>query len=216
MRLRKKPWIGAALDQFSDILVRAEADPKRYNGRWHEEFGRRAPLHVEVGTGKGKFISEMAERHPDILFIGVEAQQDVIYHAVKKARAKELPNLRLLLLDVGRLPEFFAAAEIDRLFINFCDPWPKVRHAKRRLTHRRFLALYRELLAADGNIWFKTDNRPLFDFSLEEFVENGLALDEVSYDLHREAWSDNVMTEYETKFSSLGTPINRCVARFIK
>ncbi|WP_346353186.1 tRNA (guanosine(46)-N7)-methyltransferase TrmB [Azotosporobacter soli] len=215
MRLRKKPWIGEALDQFNDILVREHED-KDCRGRWRQRFAAAGPLHVEVGTGKGSFITEMAARHPDILFIGIEGQQDVIYQAVKRAAEQKLVNLRLLLADVGRLTEFFAPGEMDRLFINFCDPWPKVRHAKRRLTHARFLARYREVLAAQGDIWFKTDNRPLFDFSLEEFAANGLELVKVSYDLHSEDWQDNVMTEYERKFSALGTPINRCEARFAK
>ncbi len=213
MRLRKKPWIGEALSEFSDILLRDDA-PLQYKGEWRSHFGRDARLQVEVGTGKGSFITEMARRNPDSCFIGIEAQQDVIYHAAKKAREMELGNLRLLLADVGKLNEFFAQGELDRLFINFCDPWPKARHAKRRLTHARFISLYRQVLAAHGDIWFKTDNRPLFDFSLEEFAANGLELQKVSFDLHSEAWAENVMTEYERKFSALGTPINRCEARF--
>ena len=215
MRLRKKPWIGEALGEFGDLLLRGD-EPGKLKGQWKTAAGAAAKLQVEVGTGKGSFITEMARRSPETLFVGIEGQQDVIYHAAKKAREMELGNLRLLLADVAQLNEFFAPGEMDRLFINFCDPWPKVRHAKRRLTHARFLELYRQVLAENGEIWFKTDNRPLFDFSLEEFAANGLELSRVTYDLHSEAWTENVMTEYEKKFSSLGTPINRCEARFVK
>ena len=232
MRLRKKPWVSAALNDYSDIVLvkdllcaktldvganlseELKKTGERMKGRWHEIFDRQAPLHVELGTGKGKFISEMAERHPEINFVGIEAQQDVLYYVAEKVREKKLTNVKLLVFDVNHLLEVFAAGEINRLYINFCDPWPKVRHAKRRLTHSDFLERYRIVLADQGEIFFKTDNRILFDFSLEQFEQSHLTLDKVTFDLHSNNDINNVMTEYETKFSGMGTKINRCEIKF--
>ena len=232
MRLRKKPWVSEALIEYSDIVlikdllcsktveegIAISDELKRVGatmkGHWHEIFGRTAPLHVELGTGKGKFISEMAERHPEINFVGIESQQDVLYYVAKKVREKNLTNVRLLVFDINHLLESFAPGEIDRLYINFCDPWPKVRHAKRRLTHAEFLEKYRIVLAKQGEIFFKTDNRILFDFSLEQIAESGLQMDKVTFDLHNSDFTGNIMTEYETKFSGLGTKINRCEIKF--
>lgn len=232
MRLRKKPWVSGALEEYSDIVLikdllcaktlAADANlddemkkvSDRLKGQWHEIFGRKAPLHVELGTGKGKFISEMAERHPEINFVGIESQQDVLYYVAEKVREKGLTNVRLLVFDVNHILEIFAVGEVSRLYINFCDPWPKVRHAKRRLTHVNFLDKYAMVLAAGGEIFFKTDNRALFDFSLEQFAEKHLELDKVTFDLHSTATPYNVMTEYETKFSGMGTKINRCEIKF--
>ena len=232
MRLRKKPWVSEALIEYSDIVlikdllcsktveegIAISDELKRVGatmkGHWHEIFGRTAPLHVELGTGKGKFISEMAERHPEINFVGIESQQDVLYYVAKKVREKNLTNVRLLVFDINHLLESFAPGEIDRLYINFCDPWPKARHAKRRLTHVSFLEKYRRLLAPKGQLFFKTDNRPLFDFSLEQFAEANLGVSNLTYDLHNSGMEDNIMTEYEKKFSGLGEKINRCEVSF--
>lgn len=232
MRLRKKPWVSGALEEYSDsVLIKdllcaktlapgknlddeIQKVSERMKGHWQEIFGRIAPLHVELGTGKGKFISEMAERHPEINFVGIESQQDVLYYVAQKVREKQLTNVRLLVFDVNHLLEIFGTGEINRLYINFCDPWPKVRHAKRRLTHGDFLQKYSTVLAPQGEIFFKTDNRILFDFSLEQFAEQGLILDKVTFDLHKSDLADNVMTEYETKFSGMGTKINRCEIKY--
>jgi tRNA (guanine-N7-)-methyltransferase len=232
MRLRRKPWVDAALEEFSDIVVIKEipcgislkpnidCDQEKHNiheerkGHWHEAFGRKAPLHVELGTGKGSFISQLAEENPGVNFIGIEAQQDVLYYAAQKIREKGLTNVRLLVFDINHVLNIFAPGEINRLYINFCDPWPKVRHAKRRLTHANFLDKYRILLSAGGEIFFKTDNRPLFDFSLEQFAACNLEVNEITFDLHNSDYQGNVMTEYEKKFSSMGTPINRCEIKF--
>ena len=232
MRLRKKPWVSGALEEYSDsVLIKdllcaktlaagANLDDEmkkvsdKLKGHWHEIFGRKAPLHVELGTGKGKFISEMAERYPEVNFVGIESQQDVLYYVAEKIREKGLTNVRLLVFDVTNILEIFAAGEVSRFYINFCDPWPKVRHAKRRLTHVNFLDKYAIALTAGGEIFFKTDNRILFDFSLEQFAERHLELDQVTFDLHGAAAPFNIMTEYETKFSSMGTKINRCEIKF--
>jgi len=228
MRLRRKPWVDEALEEYKDIVVIKEIpygtygkpDQERTNvheyrkGHWHEVFGRNAPLHVELGTGKGKFITQLAEENPEINFIGIEAQQDVLYYAALKAREKNLTNVRLLVFDINQVLDIFAPGEVDRFYINFCDPWPKARHARRRLTHANFLDKYRLLLAKGGEIFFKTDNRPLFDFSLEQFAACNLEVNQVTFDLHKSDYQGNVMTEYETKFSGMGTSINRCEIKF--
>lgn len=212
MRLRKKPWVTEAIKEYHDIVLENPGSEKC--GQWASLFGREAPLHVELGTGKGRFISELAARYPDINFIGIEAQQDVLYYAAQKVRERELTNVRLLVFDINHIQEIFAEGEVSRFYINFCDPWPKARHAKRRLTHTGFLEKYRRLLAKGGQLFFKTDNRPLFDFSLEQFGQSHLTMANITYDLHSSGLTDNIMTEYEAKFSSLGVKINRCEVIF--
>ena len=215
MRLRRKPWVDKAIHDFDDFVFPKDAPAsEEQQGRWAEVFGREAPLYVELGTGKGDFISQMAEREPGVNFIGIEAQQDVLYAAAKKVAAMELKNVRLLVFDIHEIERIFAPGEVDRLFLNFCDPWPKKRHYKRRLTYRGFLEKYRHLLKQGGELHFKTDNRPLFDFSLKEFEAAELPVRDVSYDLHAENRPDNIMTEYERKFSGFGEKINRCEVIF--
>jgi tRNA (guanine-N7-)-methyltransferase len=212
MRLRKKPWITEAIKEYHEFVLTSAGS--ELSGHWAEQFGRQAPLHVELGTGKGRFICELAERHPEINFIGIEAQQDVLFYAAKKVRERNLTNVRLLVFDINNILELFAPGEVTRFYINFCDPWPKARHAKRRLTHAGFLGKYRHLLQKGGQLFFKTDNRPLFDFSLEQFAEADLKIEELTYDLHHSGVEDNIMTEYEAKFSSQGVKINRCEVIF--
>lgn len=215
MRLRRKPWVDQAIHDFDAFVFPKDAPAsEEQQGRWAEVFGREAPLYVELGTGKGDFISQLAERTPAVNFIGIEAQQDVLYAAAKKVAAMELENVRLLVFDINEIERIFAPGEVDRFFINFCDPWPKKRHYKRRLTYVGFLEKYRKLLKAGGELHFKTDNRPLFDFSLKQFEEAQLSVRDVSFDLHAEARPDNIMTEYERKFSGFGEKINRCEVVF--
>ena len=215
LRLRRKPWIDTAIHDFDAFVFPKDAPAgEAQRGHWAEVFGRKAPLFVELGTGKGDFISQLAAREPAADFIGIEAQQDVLYQAAAKVQEQELRNVRLLVFDINAIETIFAPGEVAGFYINFCDPWPKKRHAKRRLTNRVFLEKYRALLQPGGCICFKTDNRPLFDFSLEEFAAAGLAVSEVSYDLHAEARPDNIETEYERKVSGFGEKINRCVVRF--
>ncbi|WP_110954824.1 tRNA (guanosine(46)-N7)-methyltransferase TrmB [Anaerosinus massiliensis] len=215
MRLRKKPWIDEAIVEFNAFVYKEPEciETIAQNG-WEKMFGRKAPLYVELGTGKGRFITQMALRHPEINFIGIEAQQDVLYYAALKVKELGLTNVRLLVFDVNHIASLFTAGEVNRFFINFCDPWPKVRHAKRRLTHVNFLEKYRNLLAESGELFFKTDNRPLFDFSLEQFKAAKLPVRNVTFDLHQSGMEDNIMTEYEAKFSGLGEKINRCEVVF--
>lgn len=190
-------------------------NPKELKGRWREHLGSDAPIHVEIGMGKGKFITALAELHPEINYIGVEKYASVLIRAIEKKKEREdLTNLAFLAVDAAELPEMFEKGEIDRIYLNFSDPWPKERHARRRLTSREFLARYEQFLKPDGEICFKTDNRALFEFSLEEAKEAGWELSEVTFDLHHSEYAEgNVMTEYEEKFSAKGNPIHRLVAK---
>ncbi|MBQ8002007.1 MAG: tRNA (guanosine(46)-N7)-methyltransferase TrmB [Clostridia bacterium] len=171
------------------------------------------PLHMEIGCGKGRFITTLASLNPDIHYIASEMIANIIVLAAEKAQAMELDNIRFISGNVQYMADSIPQGSVDRIYLNFSDPWPKDRHAKRRLTHKNFLDLYDRLLAEDGEIHFKTDNRALFDFSLESFKENGWELDEVTSDLHNSNFEGNIMTEYEEKFSGLGFTINRLVAR---
>lgn len=213
MRLRKKPWVVEALTGFSDIVVQNPGE--ELAGNWHDLFENLLPLHVELGTGKGRFITGMARQHQGLVnFTGIEAKEEIVYSAAQKVREQELTNVQLLVFDVNDILKIFAPGEIEQLYINFCDPWPKNRHAKRRLTHVDFLKKYRIVLKPGGQLWFKTDNRPLFDFSLEQFSEFGLEINAVTYDLLNSGFAGNIMTEYEAKFSALGQPICRCEVIF--
>ena len=215
MRLRKKPWVDQAIQEFSAFVYARGNEPgEEKKGQWNQVFGREAALHVELGTGKGDFISQLAQRHPEIDFIGIEAQQDVLFAAAKKVSEMNLTNVRLLTFDINHIENIFAPDEVDRFYVNFCDPWPKARHAKRRLTHTSFLEKYRSLLKSGGKLFFKTDNRPLFDFSLEQFELANLAVEALSFNLHSSGMTDNIMTEYERKFSGFGEKINRCEVIF--
>ena len=172
---------------------------------------------IEVGMGKGRFIMDMARLHPDINFIGIEMYDSVLLRAVQKREQmeEELSNLYFIRMDARNLPEVFAQGEVDRIFLNFSDPWPKERHAKRRLTSRQFLERYDQILAEDGQVEFKTDNRGLFEFSLQEVEETKWQLVASTFDLHHESEMvrGNVMTEYEEKFSSMGNPIHKMIIR---
>lgn len=184
-------------------------EPEQQKGMWRSAFGNDRPVYVEIGMGKGRFLMDMARLNPEINFIGIEKYSTVLLRAVQKLEEEELPNVRLLRMDAEDLENVFADGELDRIYLNFSDPWPKDRHAKRRLESRQFLARYDKILKKDGTIEFKTDNRPLFDFALEEVKEAGWRLDEMTYDLHHDErlCAGNVMTEYEERFSSQGNTI---------
>ena len=213
MRLRRKPWIDTAILDYADFVTPLGGDWKVFAGAWTEAFGRTTPLHVEIGVGKGDFLTELAARNPDVNYVGLEAQQGVLYFAARKAAERGLSNVRLLVFDAAHLTELFAPAEVGRIYLNFSDPWPKARHAKRRLTSELFLARYAAVLQADGEIHFKTDNRGLFDYSLETMEREGWQLSRVTHDLHALGEPDNIMTEYERKCSARGAKIGRVVAR---
>lgn len=189
------------------------ADGADYQGLWKQNiFCNDKPIHIEVGMGKGKFILEMARQNPDINYIGIEKYSSVLVRALDKREELETDNLLFLRMDAEDIAKYFAPGEVAKIYLNFSDPWPKDRHAKRRLTSVQFLERYDQILAIDGNIQFKTDNRPLFDFSLEQIKEAGWILDECSFDLHANGPApNNVMTEYEEKFYQKGNPICRLV-----
>lgn len=185
-----------------------------YRGLWNKEiFHNDKPIHIEIGMGKGKFIMELASQNPDINYIGIEKYSSVLIRALEKRESLESDNLMFLRMDAENIDEYFAPGEVARIYLNFSDPWPKDRHAKRRLTSREFLKRYDKILAKDGFLQFKTDNRPLFDFSLEEIKDSGWLLDDYTFDLHKDGPApDNIMTEYEEKFYNLGNPICKLVA----
>lgn len=210
MRLRRKPWIDEAIHEYDSHFIMDEQE--EYKGRWRDVFKNpELPLYMELGTGKGKFIAGMAEAHPEANFLGFEVQIGVVYYAAQKLFEQDAPNAKVTLFDIADIEEVVAPGEVDRFYINFCDPWPKARHAKRRLTYRTFLDRYARLLKEGGEVHFKTDNEDLFNFSLEEFKECGWELKNVTFDLHKTDLP-NVKTEYETKFSTKGQPIFRLEA----
>lgn len=184
-------------------------EPEEMRGRWKEAFGSDAPLHVEIGMGKGRFLMDMARLHPEISYIGIEKYSSVLLRAIQKMQEDPLPNVKFIRMDAEEIEAVFGKGEVDRIYLNFSDPWPKDRHAKRRLESRQFLKRYDRILKKDGQIEFKTDNRELFAFALEELPEAGWRAKAVTWDLHGDPAMNegNVMTEYEERFSSLGNPI---------
>lgn len=209
MRLRNVPGARETIieNQFSI------QQPEQMKGKWAEVFQNDHPIHIEVGMGKGQFIIEMARRNPEVNYIGIEKYSSVLVRAVEKLEDFEQDNLRLIRMDAENIEEVFDKDEVDRIYLNFSDPWPKDRHAKRRLTSTRFLERYDNILTPEGRVMFKTDNKDLFDFSLEQVEEAGWILENHTYDLHHSEYNErNVMTEYEEKFSAKGNPICRLVA----
>lgn len=189
--------------------------PTEHKGNWSAVFENDHPIHIEIGMGKGRFIMDLARLNPNINYIGIERYTSVLLRAVQKIEENPLPNVRFLCEDAANLPEIFAAEEVKRIYLNFSDPWPKDRHARRRLTSSEFLARYDQFLAKDGRLEFKTDNVGLFDFSLEEINNSDVwHIDVHTYDLHEDPMLNfgNVMTEYEEKFSSKGNPICKLIA----
>ena len=189
------------------------ASPKNYKGKWHENFGNNNPIHIEIGMGKGQFLTTLALKNPNINYIGIEKFSSVLLRASEKLELLELNNVRIINIDALNLLDVFEEDEIDRIYLNFSDPWPKNAHAKRRLTSGRFLPIYERILNSNGEIHFKTDNRILFEFSLESLNNYGLILSNISLDLHNSDYPDNIVTEYEEKFSKFG-PIYRLEAKF--
>lgn len=188
--------------------------PEEYKGKWNTFFKNSHPIHIEIGMGKGKFIHTLAEQNPEINYIGIEMYSSVLYRAIEKRQEVDLPNLYFIRMDAKHLCDVFDEHEVDRIYLNFSDPWPKERHAKRRLTSPVFLCLYDIVLDKEGIVCFKTDNRNLFDYSVETIQTTApWKLKDVTYDLHHSSFAENnVMTEYEEKFSSRGMPIHRLVA----
>ena len=206
MRMRKMKNLEPRMEKCGALRIAA---PEEYKGKWRSLKPDCTALWVEVGCGKGKFTAETAQANPDVLLIAVERCREAMVVAMEKAQAMGLTNVYFIDMDVANIEEIFARFEIDRLFINFPDPWPRKKNAKRRLTHRGFLDKYCRVIKEGGEIHYKTDNAPLFEFSVEEFRECGLEVKNLTRDLH-EHGIVGITTGYEEKFHALGTPINRC------
>ncbi|MEW4284433.1 tRNA (guanosine(46)-N7)-methyltransferase TrmB [Priestia koreensis] len=212
MRLRNKPW---AKDRIAENPQYVVANPESHEGNWSKVFGNDNPIHIEVGTGKGQFLVGMAKQNPNVNYIGIELFESIIVVALDRLIEEKLPNLKLLNVDAATLNDIFGKNDVERVYLNFSDPWPKNRHAKRRLTYKTFLKRYEDLLVDGGEIHFKTDNQGLFEYSLTSFSEYGLLLKYVSLDLHKSDFEGNVMTEYEEKFSNAGQRIYRCEVKYL-
>ena len=207
MRMRKKPNLLPRMERCSQMLIRF---PQEYRGHWRDLKPDAQTLRLELGCGKGRFTVETAQQHPEALYIALERVPDAMVIAMERCQAKGLDNIFFIDGDAALLREYFAPDEVDILYINFCDPWPSHKHARRRLTHEQFLILYRGILRQGGEIRFKTDNRDLFEYSLFQFPKAGYDLTQVTRDLHAQG-IQGVMTDYEEKFYGMGIPINRCV-----
>ncbi|WP_400162829.1 tRNA (guanosine(46)-N7)-methyltransferase TrmB [Brevibacillus sp. TJ4] len=212
MRLRNIPGAEKAVREYPTFVD----NPGQYKGRWHERFGNDRPIHVEIGCGKGQFITTLAQRNPDLNFIAVELKAEVILRALQRTEYREIPNLAFVQFNAAELRELFADDEISLIYLNFSDPWPKTRHAKRRLTSPSFLATYRHVLKPDGEIHMKTDNEKLFEYSLNQFSAERFQMRNITFDLHNSKLAaGNVMTEYEERFSARGQRIYRVEASCI-
>ncbi len=207
MRMRKKPNLIPRMERCAAVQIR---DPEAHRGTWRELMPGCTALWLELGCGKGRFTAETAAANPEVLFIALERVPDAMVIAMERVSAMGLTNVFFVDADAVKLAEYFAPGEADRIYINFCDPWPTKRHAKRRLTYGGFLLLYRKVLGEGGQIHFKTDNADLFEWSLTQFPEAGFGLSEVTHDLHADGIR-GVMTDYEEKFHNEGIPIHRCV-----
>lgn len=210
MRLRNVP---GSREAIADNQL-AINEPTENKGKWNEVFGNNNPIHIEIGMGKGKFITQLAMKNPDINYVGIEKYSSVLIRALEKCEGQEINNLKFIRMEAEYICDVFDKGEVDKIYLNFSDPWPKDRHAKRRLTSKQFFERYDVILKKDGFVEFKTDNDALFEFSLEQVPEAGWILDKHTWDLHNDAEMvvGNVMTEYESKFSAMGNPIHKLIA----
>lgn len=210
MRLRNVP-------KAREVMIENEyvfTEPSGMCNTWSEVFGNHNPIHIEIGMGKGKFISTLASKNPNINYVGIEKYSSVLLRAVEKQNELQLFNLRFIRMDAENICEVFGQYEVGKIYLNFSDPWPKDRHAKRRLTSKQYFDRYNKILKPDGKVEFKTDNAALFDFSIEEVKEAGWKLEAVTKDLHNDTHliEGNVMTEYEERFLLQGNPIYKLIA----
>lgn len=212
MRMRKKKHCGERLESCAELWIK---EPEALKGKWSELFNNSNPIHIEIGCGKGQFICTMAQNNPEINYIAIDVVPDVLVLALEKATGMGLQNVRFIIADAAKLCDYFEFDEIKQIYLNFSDPWKKSRQAKRRLTHKNFLSVYKRLLKNGNLICFKTDNRALFEFSLNSFANENFKLQNITLDLHNSGFEGNVMTEYETKFAEAGMPIYRLEAKYI-
>lgn len=211
MRLRKIKNAEEIIAKHDDLVLQ---QPEQYKGKWKEVFQNENPIHIEVGMGKGQFLYQLALRYPEINYIGIEVVPSVMVRAVEKYVPDRLPNVRLLCVNAEQLVDIFEDEEVSQIYLNFSDPWPKNRHEKRRLTYKRFLAIFEQILIPNGEIHFKTDNRGLFEYSIISMTNYGMKLIDICLNLHQSGYEDNIMTEYEERFVSLNHPIYYLVAHF--
>ena len=220
MRMRKKKYLDERIDAVSELILDTKSDERDFNKAIEEKeyfdykeiFGNDNPIRMEIGCGKGQFIFELAQRHPDINFIAVEKVKNVIVAACEKAKQESLPNVRFMALGAEYLPSYIPKNSVELIYLNFSCPFPKAKYARHRLTHRFFLEIYRKLLTEKGEIHQKTDNMHFFEFSIGEFSQSGWKIKNVSLDLHNSDFEGNIVTEYEKRFSDLGQPIYRLEA----
>ncbi|MCR5587062.1 MAG: tRNA (guanosine(46)-N7)-methyltransferase TrmB [Lachnospiraceae bacterium] len=210
MRLRNVPGSREAIKESNWTVD----EPQANKGKWNEVFGNDNPIRIEIGMGKGKFITQLAQENPDINYVGIEKYSSVLIRAIEKCEELDITNLKFIRMEAEYICDVFAEHEVDRIYLNFSDPWPKDRHAKRRLTSKQFFERYDVILNKEGLVEFKTDNDLLFEFSLEQVPEAGWKLVASTWDLHNdeEMVKGNVMTEYESKFSAMGNPIHKLIA----
>lgn len=200
MRLRKKWWARPEMEESSLVIT----EPKELKGQWNREFNNDNKIYLELGCGRGQFITGRALQNPNINFVGIDLKDEVLIYALRKTEEAEINNVRLIPMNIMGISEVFDKNEISRIYINFCNPWPKERHNKRRLTHTKFLTEYKKFIRPDTEIWFKTDDTELFEDSQGYFKENGFSIEYLTYDLHNSGFEDNIVTEYEAKFTGLG------------
>lgn len=210
MRMRKKKNLDSRFAACADVM---EFTPETWRGKWRARFGNDAPLHIEIGCGKGKFAITMATQHPDINFVAIEREPGALIMGAERCHITPLPNLCFVEADSIALKMLFAPGEVNRIYLNFSDPWPPNRQRKRRLTWRAYLAIYDQILHPQGDLCFKTDNQRFFEWTLQEICQFGWLLQNISLDLHHANWEGNVMTEYEEKFAAEGCRIYRLEAR---
>ena len=210
MRLRNIPRAESVLEACKEVVK----NPESLCGHWNQEFQNERPLHIEIGMGKGQFLLTLAAENPQINYVGIERYSSVLLRGLQKRSEMDLENIYFMCIDAKDMAEIFAPGEVDRIYLNFSDPWPKDRHAKRRLTSPVFMSVYDKILAPRGVVEFKTDNRGLFEYSLESIPDAGWEITEYTFDLHNSPMAEgNVMTEYEMKFASEGKPICKLIAR---
>jgi tRNA (guanine-N7-)-methyltransferase len=200
MRLRKKWWARPELESSSFFIT----NPRDNAGKWNQVFGNNNEINLELGCGRGRFIREKARLNPDKNYVAIDLKDEILIYTLRGVLETELQNVRVVPLNIQLIEGVFAKDEISKIYINFCNPWPKDRHKKRRLTHSGFLARYKQFLKPEGEVWFKTDDTELFEESIEYFKESGFELKYLTYDLHNSDFKENIVTEYEFKFTSLG------------
>ena len=211
MRLRKKWWARPELEE-SSIFIK---EPVELKGKWSEEFKNSNPIYLELGCGKGGFALQNTLKFPDINYIAVDLKDEVLVEVLRKLKDAEVTSARIVALNISFISELFDKDEIDKIYINFCNPWPKDRHNKRRLTHPRFLNEYKKFIKPGAEVWFKTDDTDLFNASVDYFKECGFDLKFVTYDLHNSDFKENIVTEYEKKFTGLGMKTMFLIAKLI-